>query len=298
MYKNIERKQRVIDERQIIAAKNEQLRKRKEQRHSKKLKISKATNDVLINIEGDMTGSGFDTFTKLFTQSYYKDITKFRNDFSGRKMSDPFESENQEKSKEITSIKPKIFNYLARNEKYKPVILSRNIIENVAPKAPKPICTTKESGWTKLFNFFSDESHSFKHSKNNEISISISKATNKEKSLIDYEFDSRNFNVEHSQTSTQIRDEILRKNSKETQDLNNKSTNIASTLEATLGEKQKFKENKVMENITDSSKLKKFRILKNQKRFKPTLVEDSYRDLKIKNSENKQHEKIEQIELS
>lgn len=271
MYKNIERKQRVIDEKQIIAAKNQQIKKRKEQLRSKKLKITKASNDIMIDLEGDITGSRFDTFTKLFTQSYYKDITKFHHEFSGRKMSDASEAELPVKLKDPVLPKPKVFNYLTKHEIPKPVILSRNIIENVVSSSKtKTLPKEKENGWTKLFNFFSEESHSFKHSKHNEISISISKATNKEKSVIQSEFDSKMFNVESSQTSTQIRDEIMRKYSKETQDLNNKSTNLASTLEATLGENRlKAKETKVIEDVTDSSKLKKFRILKNQKRFKP-----------------------------
>ena len=92
---------------------------------------------------------------------------------------------------------------------------------------------------------------------------------------------------------------IDRKYSKETQDLNNKSTNIASTLEATLGEnKLKIREAKVMENVTDNNKLKKFRILKNQKRFKPTSTEDSFRDIRNKINQSKQKMHAEQIELS
>ena len=133
MYKNIERKQRIIDEKQMIAAKNQQIKKRKEQFKSKKLKITKASNDIMINIEGDMTGSGFDTFTKLFTQSYYKDITKFHHEFSGRKMSDASEPELPIKIKDEIPPKPKVFNYLAKPKMPKPVILSRNIIENVIP---------------------------------------------------------------------------------------------------------------------------------------------------------------------
>lgn len=110
--------------------------------------------------------------------------------------------------------------------------------------------------------------------------------------MIQSEFDSKVFNVENSQT-------IDRKYSKETQDLNNKSTNIASTLEATLGEnKLKIREAKVMENVTDNNKLKKFRILKNQKRFKPTSTEDSFRDIRNKINQSKQKMHAEQIELS
>lgn len=71
---NIERKQRVIDEKLYIAAQNKAKRERKQER---KNKLTTIGVDSFIRVEDDFGDSDFD-YTKMFTDGYYQEISTFK----------------------------------------------------------------------------------------------------------------------------------------------------------------------------------------------------------------------------
>lgn len=244
---NIERKQRIIDEKQYIAAKNLEARKRKERRKARKTKLRQVSDEMLIRVEdNELNDSSLDSYTKLFTPSYFQDISYFKQNFSKGKI-----VEEGDVGSTVSSVpkKTKVFNYLENHVNPKPVILSRNILEHVNPtrdslEEKDSQGKEKENGWTKLLKFFSEESSLLKHTCLKDASLSITdiwKRENEEKKAVDKHFD-----IDLSQaSSTRQMKETMRKYYKETQEFKDGSTNLATTLEATSAEKNKVSKEKI-----------------------------------------------------
>lgn len=307
MYKNIERKQRIIDEKQYIAAKNREAMKRKERKKARKGKLVNMPDDF-IKVEDNSLDSDSELFTKLFTPSYYQNITQFRHNFSGRKMS----SDNL--VEEVISVEPKktkVFNYLEKQQP-KPVILSQNIMNYKAAKRKQSDEAQKENGWTKLFRFFSDESNSIKFTENKDVSLSISNAWKQEEPGMDIDLS--------ASSSHKSEIESMRKFSQETQDDKDKSTNMATTLEGISAEKHRIPKESTqnlehgfdkpeqpsdhrssMQKVLSSKPLKqvkRIRILKNQKRIKIRSDELSFHGTNIKNTRNRNGIQNQRFDLS
>jgi hypothetical protein len=119
-------------------------------------RISKANGNSLIRIiDGSLCNKDSKEFSKLFTKSYLEDISIFKKNFPTFKKTD-----YQTTPPVILNKHKKAFNYQQSSD-IKPVILSRNIMENIAPKRDTPSNFSKsksDNGWTKLFKFLTDES--------------------------------------------------------------------------------------------------------------------------------------------
>lgn len=231
LFKNIERKQRIIDEKLYIVAKNREKRKRRD----RKGRINLLKNyDSFIKVEENLESSSFD-FDQLFTTNYYKDISEFKQNFNEEDISMGW---CEDKIKQITIQPNKVFDYSTKNNK-KPVILSRNIIDFIAPKKISPTEKNgKGNGWTKLFRLFFDETCSLNYSSNKELSLSMSNAweRDEEKKIIT----DKNFDIDLSRESSKMRmKETIQKYSVETQNWKEKSTNFVTTSENASSEKNK-----------------------------------------------------------
>ena len=219
----------------ILLLNNKEIRERKEKKLARKNKLVRGHLDSFIKVEEHLEDSDFD-FTKLFSPSYYKDISAFKKNFIDESIDLEW---GKNKIMEITSKNNKVFNYSQKGINPKPVILSRNIIDHISSKKISPSEKCKMgNGWTKIFKFFSDESLSLNYSVNKEKSFSMTNAWEKDeerKYLTD-----RNFDIDLSQTSSKMRmKEAIKKYSIETQDSKDKSTNLATTVEAASSEKNR-----------------------------------------------------------
>lgn len=140
---------------------------------------------------------------------------------------------------------PKVFDYDAKAVKESPIILSRNILEHVSHKYTTYKISPKlgsEKGFSKLFKFFTEESYSWRDTRNNDVSISMSNLWKPERHKpSDPPFELDSFDSHTSMNKL----ELEMKFTKETHDFHTRSTNLASTIEATSGEKLKasFKNN-------------------------------------------------------
>lgn len=202
---------------------------------------------MLIRVEdNDLNDSSLDAYTKLFTPSYFQDISIFKQNFSQGKI-----IEEGDVGSTVSSVpkKTKVFSYLEKHKNPKPVILSRNILEHVNPKRDSleekdSQDKEKENGWTKLLKFFSEEASWLKHTNHKDVSLSITdiwKQETEEKKAADRYFD---VDLSHASSSRHMK-ETMRKYYQETQEFKDGSTNLATTLEATSAEKNKAPKDKI-----------------------------------------------------
>ena len=294
MYKNIERKQRIIDEKHYIIAQNKKLREIKEKRKMiRKTKLSKLPDNMDIFIEDNSFDSESGIQNKLFTPSYFNDITFFRHNFSGRKMSD--ESKQDVSDVEDEKAQPKVFTYIRKDQAPKPVILSRNIMEDAQHNLPKTKQeNNKRDGWTKLMQFL-EVSDSFKDTQHKDVSLSMTDHLQNDDKI-------------NTNSSSRFRPlELEQKYSHESNDSKERSTNVVSTLEiaspikhtSTLEvEAETQKEDMIMNSpvlkITSLHQrpvqkvARKIRIIKNIKRPKHKASNSSFHGTSLKNLEKNQ----------
>ncbi|CAI2373767.1 unnamed protein product [Moneuplotes crassus] len=232
LFKNIERKQRVIDEKLYIAAQNKAKRERKQER---KNKLTTIGVDSFIRVEDDFGDSDFD-YTKMFTDGYYQEISTFKKQFKEEKVDIQW---YQSKIKELTSNPRKVFDYGSKSQNPKPVILSRNIIDFVSTRKISPTEKSgRKNGWTKLFNFFSDDSCTLNYKTEKDISLSISNAWEKEEVKC---IPNQNFGFDSSRSASKMKiRENIKKYSIETLGSKDISTNLATTSENASVEKNRI----------------------------------------------------------
>lgn len=248
----------------------------------RKLKLKELIGDELIKIQDDEDSSD-DSEAELFGSTYFKDISEFKRNFSHDKIQTELDVGKILRIEKDIYPKPKVFNYL-RNKKESQIILSRNIIDhNQIKKKPEDANEkVKDKGQTKLFNFLTEESYSWKDTRNNEISISVSNLWKREKANSNSDTHPP-FEVSQSETQQSLlKQEIEMKFIKETHDYNSKSTNLATTIEGGSGEK-----NATLEKDSKVFKTKKIKILKNQRRAKLKSKDFDLDSLKFTNSRNK-----------
>ena len=75
---------------------------------------------MYLKLEEQIDSERSDKYTKLFTNSYFNDITQFRKEFS----------EKVEDNKALIKPRTKVFGYLVGKEWNKKIVLSRNIIDH------------------------------------------------------------------------------------------------------------------------------------------------------------------------
>lgn len=250
LFKNIERKQRVIDEKLYIAAQNKAKREKKQER---KNKLVKGNYGSFIKIEDELGDSDFD-YTKMFTDGYYNEISKFKTQFREEEIDIKW---YQNKIKELTTKPNRVFDYGSKGQNPKPVILSRNIIDFISTRKISPSEKSwNKSGWTKLFNFFSEDSCTLNYQSKRDISLSISNAWEKEgeeaKNIPD-----KNFDLDLSRGSSKMRiKERIKKYSIETMGSKDVSTNLATTSENASVEKNRVTQMLSKKSAIDDEPLK------------------------------------------